>query len=244
MARPVRMELADGWYHVTARGNERRPIFRDQADRQRFLELLKGVTERFGWGVHGYVLMGNHYHLLVQTPHANLSAGMQWLGVSYSVWFNRRHQRVGHLFQGRFHAVVLEKAVAVEVSRYVHLNPVRLKRLGLGKPDQRRHAAGLIDPPDAAIIKQRIHQLRHERWSSYRAYIGLENPPPWLTTSAVLSLLGGAAKLSARHYRQYVEDAVREGLMESPWERLTAGIAVGQPRLRPSSQSPAPGQSS
>jgi putative transposase len=227
MARSVRIELVDGWYHVTARGNERRPIFRDQSDRRRFLELLEGVTEQFAWHVHGYVLMGNHYHLLVQTPRANLSAGMQWLGVSYSVWFNRRHQRVGHLFQGRFHAVVLEEAVALEVSRYVHLNPVRLKRLGLDKLNQRRHAVGLTGPPSAAIINERIHQLRHERWSSYRAYIGLENPPPWLMTSTILSVLGGSAKESARHYRQYVEGAVREGQTESPWERLAAGLLLG-----------------
>lgn len=227
MARALRIDLRDGWYHVTARGNERRPIFRDQSDRQRFLELLQGLTEQFGWRVHSFVLMDNHYHLLVQTPHANLSAGMQWLGVSYSVWFNRRHQRVGHLFQGRFHAVVLDETVTVEVSRYVHLNPVRLKRLGLAKMDQHRLAAGLTGPPNATVINERIHQLRRYRWSSYRAYIGLESAPAWLTMSSVLSSLGGAAKKFTRHYRKYVENAVREGLTESPWERLEAGLLLG-----------------
>ena len=104
--------MADGWYHVTARGNERRAIFRDDRDRTRFVELLGELTERFGVRVHAYVLMDNHYHLLVSTPQGNLSAAMQWLGVSYSVWFNRRHGRAGHLFQGRFKAVVLEGGAA------------------------------------------------------------------------------------------------------------------------------------
>ncbi|HVM60546.1 MAG TPA: transposase, partial [Verrucomicrobiae bacterium] len=102
MARPLRVDVPGGWYHVTARGNERRAIFRDDEDRRRFLERVAQVTERCGVIVHAYVLMDNHYHLLVETPQANLSAAMQWLGVSYTVGFNRRHRRVGHLFQGRF----------------------------------------------------------------------------------------------------------------------------------------------
>lgn len=100
MARPIRIEVAGGWYHVTARGNERRRIFADEKDRLQFIELLEGGTERFGLRPHAYVLMDNHYHLLVETPQTNLSQAMQWLGVSYTMWFNRRHGRVGHLFQG------------------------------------------------------------------------------------------------------------------------------------------------
>ena len=96
---------------MTARGNERRAIWRDESDRTHFLELLGELTERFGLRVHAYVLMDNHFHLLPETPEANLSRAMQWLNVSYSVWFNRRHDRVGHLFQGRSKAVVVEDQV-------------------------------------------------------------------------------------------------------------------------------------
>ena len=95
IARPLRIDLQGGWYHVTSRGNERRAVFRDDADRRHFLELLAQWTERFAVRLHAYVLMDNHYHLLVETPHANLSAAMQWLQVSYTVWFNRRHGRAG-----------------------------------------------------------------------------------------------------------------------------------------------------
>src|SRR5262245_7521982 len=104
MARPLRIERPGGRYHVTARGNERRAIYRDDRDRLRFLELLGEARERYGVRVHAYVLMDNHFHLLVETPEANLSRAMQWLNVSYSVWFNRRRDRSGHLFQGRFHS--------------------------------------------------------------------------------------------------------------------------------------------
>jgi len=227
MARPLRIDLVDGWYHVTARGNERKAIFVDDADRRRFLELLEESIQRFGWRLHAYVLMGNHYHLLVQTPQANLSVGMQWLGVSYTIRFNRRRGRVGHLFQGRFHAGVLEEGAALEVSRYLHLNRVRVKRLGLGKLEQQRQAAGLTGAPSATVVRERIRQLREYRWSSYRGYIGLQKSPDWLSTCSVLSMLGGPARERGRHYREYVELAVREGLRESPWDRLEAGVLLG-----------------
>jgi REP-associated tyrosine transposase len=228
MARPLRIDLVEGWYHVTARGNERKAVFLTDPDRRHFVELLEQLAERFGWRVHAYVLMSNHYHLLAQTPHANLSAGMQWLGVSYSVWFNRRHRRSGHLFQGRFKAVVLEQAAALEVSRYVHLNPVRVVALGLGKAQRQRQAAGLAGPPSAATVRERVKRLREFRWSSYRAYAGWERPSAWLSVAPVLSMLGGGSVKAAPHrYRQYVEAAVRDGLAESPWERLEAGVLLG-----------------
>jgi REP element-mobilizing transposase RayT len=107
MARPLRIQRAGGRYHVTARGNERRAIFRDARDRRHFLELLRELPERFGTRLHGWVLMDNHFHLLLETREANLSRTGQWLNVAYSVWFNRRHQRSGHLFQGRFGAVLV-----------------------------------------------------------------------------------------------------------------------------------------
>src|SRR2546427_276528 len=106
MARALRVDVRDGWYHVTARGLDRKLIFKDDRDRGRMLELLEELVDRYGVRVHAFVLMPNHYHLLLETPEGNLSRAMQWLNVGYSVWFNRRHRRVGHLFQGRFKAEV------------------------------------------------------------------------------------------------------------------------------------------
>ena len=108
MARALRLEVRDGWHHVTSRGNERKSIFRDDRDRKRFLEFLGEVSQRHGLVVAAYVLMDNHYHLVVRTPRANLSRAMQWLNLSYSSAFNRRHHRSGHLFQGRFKSVLVD----------------------------------------------------------------------------------------------------------------------------------------
>src|ERR1051325_3780267 len=108
MARPLRIVCPGAWYHVTARGNERRDIFRDDKDRFHFIETLARAVERFDIRLYAYVLMDNHYHRLIETPRANISQTIQWLNVSYSVWFNRRHSRSGHLFQGRFKSVVVE----------------------------------------------------------------------------------------------------------------------------------------
>ncbi|HVM62058.1 MAG TPA: transposase [Verrucomicrobiae bacterium] len=233
MARPLRIDLVDGWYHVTARGNERRAIVRDDGDRVHWRELLEEWVERYGLRLHAYVLLDNHHHLLVQTPHANLSPSMQWLQVSYTVWFNRRHRRVGHLFQGRFHAVVLEAdTAAVEVSRYVHLNPVRFRRLGLDKMAQARDHAGIDIGSNRQQIRQRLQQLREYPWSSYGAYVGRRACPPWLITDAVLAMLGAGRRAERpRAYQRYVETAVRAGAVESPWERLEAGLLLGRQRF-------------
>lgn len=229
MARPLRIELAGGWYHLTARGNERQAIFRDDQDRLHFLGLLAEWVDRFHLRVHAYVLMDNHYHLLIETAEANLSQAMQWLGVSYTVWFNRRHQRVGHLFQGRYQAIHVEaESAAWEVSRYVHLNPVRVRRLGLGKHEQAQQTAGMSAAPDQQQVQQRVTRLRTYRWSSYRAYAGLAQKPGWLTTDAVLRLGGlGSGAQRQRKYRREVETTVRKGLPESPWERLEAQVLLG-----------------
>lgn len=219
--------MAGGWYHVTARGNERRAIYRDDTDRARFLETVGKAAEQFGVVVHACVLMPNHYHLLVETPRANLSAAMQWVNVSYSVWFNRRHRRSGHLFQGRFKAIAVEPGVvAAQLSRYVHLNPVRVKRLGLGK--ETKAEAMERRPGDAEREGRRLAALREYRWSSYRAYAGLEKGPGWLTTRPVLGTCpaGSEAERRAR-YRESVEEAVRERLPESPWEKLEGRVVLG-----------------
>jgi putative transposase len=132
MAPPLRIERPGGRYHLTARGNERKRIFRDDSDRFHFLELLSEMTQRFGTKPHAYVLMDNHFHLLLETPEVNLSRAMQWLLVGYSIWFNRRHARAGHLFQGRFKGIIVEDDAGWQkVARYVHLNPVRVAGLQL-----------------------------------------------------------------------------------------------------------------
>mgnify|MGYP000173929742 CR=1 FL=1 len=231
MARPLRIDVPGGWYHVTARGNERRAIFLDDRDRERFVGLLAELPGRFGVRVHAYVLMSNHWHALVETPEANLSRAIQWVQVSYSVWFNRRHRRVGHLFQGRFKAILFEaEELAWGLSQYVHLNPVRLKRLGLDKAGQARSRAGLGDGPTAEVVAARLKRLREYRWSSYRAYAGLTREPGWLTTAAVL---GGTRKRAARQ-RAYVaetEALVREGRVEAVWEGVRGGALLGSERF-------------
>ena len=117
--------LENAVYHVTARGNERKDIYRDPADRQRFLETLEEAVDRFGLVVHAYCLLGNHYHLLLQTPRANLTGALGWLQATYSIRFNRRHKRSGHLFQGRFKAHLVEADLyARQLVKYIHLNPV------------------------------------------------------------------------------------------------------------------------
>ena len=228
MARPLRIEQPGGWYHVTARGNERKAIYRDKRDRQRFLEVLVEMVGRFRVRLHGFVLMDNHYHLLLELSESNLSRAVQWLNVSYSVWFNRRHGRNGHLFQGRFKSVAVSpEEWALALSRYVHLNPVRVQMLSLSKTDQSTQQVGLSPAPNAVQVRERIARLRRYRWSSYRAYIGLERAPEWLECSTVLGLGGGAQARQRRQYRDYVETAVREGLEKSPWESVQEQVVLG-----------------
>ena len=215
---------------MTARGNERKPIYRDERDRMHFIELFARCGELFRLRLHAYVLMPNHYHVLLETQEANLSRAMQWLNTSYTIWFNRRHQRAGHLLQGRFKAVVVEADTwAVGVSRYIHLNPVRIHRMELDKRQQQSRRRGLGQRASAAVIEQRQALLRDYRWSSYRAYAGYEKCPAWLETQAVLSRGGGWAKEWRRHYRQDCQAAVKDGAEEeeSPWKSLVGSLALG-----------------
>jgi len=126
MARPLRIEMEDGLYHVTSRGNNRQVVFRDAMDFERRVNWIRRTVETYGWHIHAFALMNNHDHLFVETPRANLAAGMHYLNGSYTSYFNRRHRRVGHLFQGRYKALLIENEGHYwEVSRYIHLNPVR-----------------------------------------------------------------------------------------------------------------------
>jgi REP element-mobilizing transposase RayT len=201
---------------------------RENEDRKHFCGLLEEMVDRFRVHLHAYMLMDNHYHLILELTEPNLSRTGQWLNVSYSVWFNRRHNRSGHLFQGRFGAVVVEPVQwGLELSRYVHLNPVRIGRLGLGKARRQGMRAGVSGAPDAQEVKERLMRLRQYKWSSYRAYVGLEKAPAWLECERILELGGGSKKQRSRHYREYVESAVREGLERSPWGELKERIVLG-----------------
>src|SRR2546426_434242 len=228
MARPIRIERAGGWYHITARGNERKPIFFDDRDRQHFSDLLSETVSRFRVRLHSFVLMDNHYHLMMELTESNLSRAVQWLNVSYSVWFNRRHGRSGHLFQGRFKSVAFSREEwGLELSRYVHLNPVRTGKWGLSKPDQQRIRHGVAGAPDSRRVEERIRVLRGYRWSSYRAYIGLAKKPDWLECEQVLALGAGRKEERRRKYRDYVEAVGREGVDRSPWAEVTEQVVLG-----------------
>ena len=229
MARPLRIEIAGGRYHVTARGNERREIFRQDRDRVHFLELLAQLPARFGAHLHAYVLMENHYHLLVETPEANLSRLEQWLNVSYTNWFNRRHRRVGHLFQGRFKAVLIEDQAGLQkVARYVHLNPVRIIELGLDKGRRRALAAGLAPAVSEEVLRARVECLRAYRWSSYLVLAGYQAPPDWLSLQPLRSLCGGRKESEQiKALRRYTEEALHERAIESPWKDLLGGMVLG-----------------
>ena len=223
MARPVRVDVEGGWYHVTSRGIERRAIFEDVREHEHFVELLPEMGERYGVEIHAYVLMVNHYHLLIRTPQANASAAIQWLNVSYSVWFNRRRGRVGHVFQGRFGSVLIdgEGSWALLASVYLHLNPIRTKAQGLGKEANRAESRGLM-PMAREAVKRRLKKLRTYRWSSYAAYAGYGPAPKWLTTEVLLNRGGGR-----RAYRRYVQQHVTRGDRPEGYEDVGSRVALG-----------------
>jgi hypothetical protein len=177
--------------------------------------------------------MDNHYHLIVELRRANLSLALQWLNLSYSAWFNRRHDRVGHLFQGRFKSVLFSApASALELSRYVHLNPVRVGTLGLGQKQRAASRAGAASAPDPKQVRERLERLRRYRWSSYRAYIGSGQSPPWLECGQIGRRQRGSKAEQRERYRQYVEGAIRQGLETTGvWGELKAGAILGSGRF-------------
>ena len=229
MPRPLRLEHPGVFYHITARGNARQRIFWDQRDRAHLRELLEEAVTRFHLRLFAYVFMANHYHLLLEVPPGNLSRAMQWLNVSYSAWFNVRHRQIGHLFQGRFKCVVVEPLTwAYSLSRYVHLNPVRTAGYGLDKSARRQQRAGVKAAATAEQVQRRIAMLRNYRWSSYRAYVGLEPAPDWLDRTEIFARTGRRGRDLQQHsYQQYVEEAVRDGLPESPWQAVQGQIILG-----------------
>jgi REP element-mobilizing transposase RayT len=164
MARQLRIEYPGAFYHVTSRGNQKQPVFLSSWDRARFLDYLDEAHEKLDALVHSYCLMESHYHLMLETRQANLSKIMHFMNTSFTIYLNKRHKRVGHLFQGRFKAILIEaETYAQELSRYIHLNPLR---------------AGIVKRPE------------DHAWSSLREYLGQRKPPRWLDTSFVLGLFG------------------------------------------------------
>ena len=199
MTRPLRLAYPGALYHVTTRGNARQAIYTDDQDRSTFLAVLAAVVTRSQWLCHAYCLMDNHYHLLIETPQGNLSAGMRQLNGIYTQRFNRRHTRVGHVFQGRFKAILVEREnYLLELCRYVVLNPVR---------------AGLAKRPQTY------------RWSSYRATAGLEKAPEWLTREWVLAQFSPQRRRAERQYQEFVQDGRGTA---SPWAQVEGQVVLGQ----------------
>lgn len=198
MSRAWRIEYPGALYHVLSRGNERRDIFADDDDRRMFLDTLGEMVERFELDIAAYVLMGNHYHLLLRTHRANLSKSMQWFGVTYTNRFNSLNSHSGHLFQGRFKSMIVQNdAYLLRLSYYIHRNPVR---------------AGMVD------------RLADYRWSSYANYAYGKKAPGWLNTELLLAQFVNVDD-PHRTYRQAAQAYSREEHLL--WEELRHGFILG-----------------
>ena len=199
MARPLRLEHPGALWHVTARGNERGDVFRDDVDRREFLSVLGRTVTIYGWRLHAWVLMGNHYHLLVETPEPTLSRGMRDLNGVTTQRFNRRHGRTGHLFEGRYKAILVERdSHLLELIRYVVLNPVR---------------AGLSRTAPAWP------------WSSYGATAGLAEAPDWLETGWTLEQFGRRPAEARRRYAAFVAEG--RAADYDPWTQTRGQVFLG-----------------
>jgi putative transposase len=204
MARKPRIHVPGGVYHVMLRGNGGQNIFSSDEDRCHLYLLLQEGTERFGYRVHGFCLMTNHLHLAIQVSDIPLSCGMQNLAFRYTRWVNRREGRVGHLFQGRYKAILVERdTYLLELVRYIHLNPLR---------------AGLVDDP------------RRYPWSGHCAYIGAETLP-WLTTQWVLGQFARRVDTARRRYDAFVREGVGDGHREEFHSGLEDPRILGDDRF-------------
>lgn len=198
MSRPLRIEFPDALYHVTARGDRREDIFEDDEDRRAFLGILSQVVVQFNWLCYAWCLMDNHYHLLIQTPDGNLSKGMRQLNGVYTQASNRRHHRVGHLFQGRFKAILVDSdAYLLELARYVVLNPVR---------------AGLVK------------RAQDWPWSSYPASMGLAPAQDFLAVDGLLAQFASRRSTAQARYAQFVAEGIGAA---SPWSQLKSQVYLG-----------------
>lgn len=198
MARHLRIEFPGAFYHVMARGNEKRRIYSDDQDRKKFLDYLESATNRHGVVVHCYCLMDNHYHLMLETPRGNLSQIMHHINSSYTAYFNTRHDRVGHLFQGRYKSILVDAdSYCLSLSRYIHLNPAE---------------------------RQEDFSPGEYLWSSYRYYLNEGNKPQWLKTDFVYSLLP-VTNNRKREYCRYVESS--EDISDERWRPETSVPVLG-----------------
>ena len=198
MARPLRIEFENALYHVTSRGDRRESIFEEDEDRVAFLNLLGEVVDRFNWICPAYCLMDNHYHLIIQTPDGNLSKGMRQLNGVFTQASNRKYKRSGHLFQGRYKAILVDTdSYLLELARYVVLNPVRANRVQL--------------PDDYA-------------WSSYRATLGVVAAPGWLNTPWLLAQFNQRKKLAQSRYQKFVHSGMG---LNTLWDGLRQQIYLG-----------------
>ena len=198
MARPLRITFAGALYHVTTRGNAQEDIFADDADRLRFLSLLHHTVDRCDWVCHAYCLMDNHYHVLIETNSPTLSKGMKFLNGTYTQYFNRRHQRVGHVLQGRYKAILVQKeAHLLELARYIALNPVRAHR---------------------------VRSANEWPWSSYRATAGFSQSDACLTTDRVLAAFAKTKNVAQQRYRDFVQQGKGQPY---PWKQLNNQIYLG-----------------
>ena len=200
MARPLRIEYSGAFYHITSRGNERRDVFKSQRDREKFLSYLESATERYGAAIHVYCLMDNHYHLLLETPAGNLSQIVHHINGAYTTYFNAKRKRSGHLFQGRYKAILIEvDEYAKELSRYIHLNPVR---------------AGIAENPE------------EYKWSSCMYYTVKKNAPEWLERGLILGYFGKELAVSRKRYRGFIRSGMDQGY-ENPLAELTHSVILG-----------------
>jgi REP element-mobilizing transposase RayT len=211
MARPLRLEFRGALYHVTSRGDGLETIYLDEEDRKIQLAVLADVVKRFNWAIHAWCQMGNHYHLLVETPEANLAQGMRQFNGVYTQRFNRRHSRVGHVFQGRYKAIIVQKdSYLLELARYIVLNPVR---------------AGMV------------RSAKDWPWSSYRATAGLAESPPWFETEWLLSNFSTRKRQAKERYKIFVAEGRNQ---PSPWEQLRNQIYLGDEQFIEKLQSQLP----
>ena len=198
MARPLRIEYPGALYHVTSRGNALGKIFKHDSDKHSFLKILEFVVKRFNWLCHAYCLMDNHYHLVIETPEANLARGMRQLNGIYTQKFNWIYTKTGHIFQGRYKAILVDKdSYLLELCRYVVLNPVR---------------------------SQMLEKPEDWRWSSFLYTTGLRAAPAYLTTDWVLSQFGGDKRSAQIRYRKFVREGINQNAI---WEDLKGQIFLG-----------------
>lgn len=210
MARPVRVEFEDASYHVMARGNGRQQVFFDDDDRKLFVQTLGEALDQYGLELIAWVLMPNHYHLILRTPRGNLSRSMGWFQTTFTVRYNRRHRRVGHLFQGRYKAQVVEASShAARLIPYVHLNPVRRRRRG------------------KVVLVGTAKDLDGYGWSSHPDYAGLRKEGPLRVCWDWLAGEGGTAAQARAAYRRQIAQVWELGLVECPWDELAGGLVLG-----------------